>query len=85
MNQRVRDENEFGRAAGRCRASAGRVATGHVRGALSSAAGVGGASMLIIVLKIFAMWTACSVATGLAIAPALARRLRDINFRPKDE
>jgi hypothetical protein len=35
---------------------------------------------MLIVLKILAAWTAISAATSLAIAPALARRIRDANF-----
>jgi hypothetical protein len=39
----------------------------------------------MIVLQILAAWTVASVITGLAVAPALSRRLRDIDFRPNDE
>ena len=35
---------------------------------------------MLIVLKILAAWTALSVVTSFAIAPALARRIRDVNF-----
>ena len=38
---------------------------------------------MLIFLKILAVWTAISVVGGFAIAPALSRRLRDINF-PRD-
>jgi hypothetical protein len=41
---------------------------------------------MLIVLKIIAAWTAVSVVSSFAIAPALSRRIRDVNFpREKDE
>jgi hypothetical protein len=40
---------------------------------------------VLILLKILAAWLAVSIATGFAIAPALSRRLRDINFPTEDE
>jgi hypothetical protein len=39
----------------------------------------------MIVLKILATWTAVSVVAGLAVAPALSRRLRGIKFSRQDE
>jgi hypothetical protein len=39
----------------------------------------------VIIIKILAVWTAFSVALGLAIAPGLSRRIRDMNFPPGDE
>jgi len=39
----------------------------------------------MIILKILAAWTLVSVFSSFAIAPALARRLRDINFPREDE
>ena len=48
-----------------------------------SAASAHGDVMLIL-LKILAVWTVISVVGGFAIAPALSRRLRDINFRRDD-
>ena len=39
---------------------------------------------MLIFLKILAGWTAISVVVSFAMAPALSRRLRDINF-PRDE
>jgi hypothetical protein len=39
----------------------------------------------MIILQILAAWTLASVLTGLAVAPALSRRLRDVNFRPSDD
>jgi hypothetical protein len=39
----------------------------------------------VIIIKILAVWTAFSVALGLAIAPGLSRRIRDINFPPNEE
>ena len=39
---------------------------------------------MLIFLKIVAAWTAISVVAGFAMAPALSRRLRDINF-PRDD
>jgi hypothetical protein len=38
----------------------------------------------ILVLKILAAWTLVSLITSLAIAPALSKRVRDINF-PDEE
>jgi hypothetical protein len=34
----------------------------------------------MLLLKVLGIWTAVSVITGLFVAPALARRLRDVNF-----
>jgi hypothetical protein len=39
---------------------------------------------MLIVLKIIAAWTAVSVVSSFAIAPRLARRIRDVNF-PREE
>jgi hypothetical protein len=39
----------------------------------------------LIILKILVAWTTVSIFTCFAIAPALARRLRDINFPSEDE
>jgi hypothetical protein len=39
----------------------------------------------VIIIKILAVWTAFSVALGLAIAPGLSRRIRDMNFPPDEE
>jgi hypothetical protein len=39
----------------------------------------------VIILKILAAWTLVSVFSSFAIAPALSRRLRDINFPAEDE
>jgi hypothetical protein len=39
----------------------------------------------LIIVKILAAWTAVSILTSFAIAPALARRLRDVNFPSRDE
>jgi hypothetical protein len=39
----------------------------------------------VIIIKILAVWTAFSVALGLAIAPGLSRRIRDMNFPPNEE
>ena len=39
---------------------------------------------MLIFLNILAVWTAISVVGDFAIAPALSRRLRDINF-PRDD
>jgi hypothetical protein len=39
----------------------------------------------LILLKILAAWFAVSIVAGFAIAPALSRRLRDINFPAEDE
>jgi len=39
----------------------------------------------VIIIKILAAWTAFSVALGLAIAPGLSRRIRDMNFPPEDD
>jgi hypothetical protein len=39
----------------------------------------------MIVLKVLAAWTALSIVSSFAIAPALGRRLRKINFPPKEE
>jgi hypothetical protein len=39
---------------------------------------------MLIVLKILAVWTAISAAASFAIAPALSRRIRDVNF-PRGE
>jgi hypothetical protein len=39
----------------------------------------------MIVLKILATWTVLSVIAGLAVAPALSRRLRSIKFPREDE
>jgi hypothetical protein len=39
----------------------------------------------MLILKILAAWTAISVLAGLAMALALWRRLRDINFARDDE
>ena len=36
--------------------------------------------IILIVLKVLAGWTAISVVASFAIAPALARRIRDVNF-----
>jgi hypothetical protein len=41
--------------------------------------------LILIVLKILTAWTAVSVAFGFAVAPALSRRMRDINFPRKDD
>jgi len=40
---------------------------------------------MLIVLKVLGVWTAVSVVTSLVVAPALARRLDDVNFRAEDE
>lgn len=40
---------------------------------------------MLIVLKILAAWLAVSIVTGFAIAPALSRRLHDVNYRAEDE
>jgi hypothetical protein len=39
----------------------------------------------MIVLKILATWTVVSMIAGLAVAPALSRRLRGIKFSRQDE
>jgi|GEM_PF-2548951 len=39
---------------------------------------------MLIILKILAAWTAVSAVTSFAVAPALSRRLRDVNF-PRGE
>jgi hypothetical protein len=39
----------------------------------------------MIVLKILATWTVVSVVAGLAVAPALSRRLRGIKPSREDE
>jgi hypothetical protein len=39
----------------------------------------------MIILKILATWTAVSVVAGLAVAPALSRRLRGIKFPHEHE
>jgi len=39
---------------------------------------------MLILLKILAAWAAISVVAGLVTAPALSRRLRDINFPRND-
>jgi hypothetical protein len=39
----------------------------------------------MIIIDILAAWTAFSVAFGLAIAPTLSRRVRDMNFPPNDK
>jgi len=39
---------------------------------------------MLIFLEILAAWTAISVVASFAMAPALSRRLRDINF-PRDD
>jgi hypothetical protein len=39
----------------------------------------------VIIIKILAAWTAFSVAFGLAVAPVLSRRMRDMNFPPDEE
>jgi hypothetical protein len=39
----------------------------------------------MIILKVLAAWTLLSIVTSFAVAPALARRLREINFPSKDE
>jgi hypothetical protein len=39
----------------------------------------------VIILKILAAWTLVSAVSSFAIAPALSRRLRDINFPAADE
>jgi hypothetical protein len=82
----VADENEVGEAAAR-----------HVGLALATAREVRrlrdrtGVSLetcrgdAMIVLKILATWTAVSVVAGLALAPALSRRLRGIKFSREDE
>jgi hypothetical protein len=82
----IADENDVGEAEAR-----------HFGFALATARGVrrlryhigvsletcrGGA---MIVLKILATWTVVSMVTGLAIAPALSRRLRGIKFSREDE
>jgi hypothetical protein len=41
---------------------------------------------MLILLKIVAAWTAISAVSSFAIAPALSRRIRDVNFpRGRDE
>ena len=41
--------------------------------------------IVLIVLKILAVWTAISAVASFAFAPALSRRIRDVNFpRGKD-
>jgi hypothetical protein len=39
----------------------------------------------MIVLKVLAAWTVLSIVTSFAIAPALGRRVRKINFPSKEE
>ncbi|HZR71765.1 hypothetical protein [Bradyrhizobium sp.] len=38
---------------------------------------------MLIVLKILAAWTAVSVVSSFAVAPALSRRIREVNFPPE--
>jgi uncharacterized membrane protein len=40
---------------------------------------------LMLILKVLGIWTAVSVVTSFIVAPALSRRLRDVNFPAKDE
>jgi hypothetical protein len=40
---------------------------------------------MLIILKVLAIWTVISVASGFFIAPALSRRLRDVNFRAEGD
>jgi uncharacterized membrane protein len=42
-------------------------------------------AVVLILLKILAAWTAVSIAAAFAFAPALSRRLRDVNFPAEEE
>ena len=48
--------------------------------ASSESAASGRGDVMLIFLKIVAVWTAISVVAGFAVAPAFSRRLRDINL-----
>jgi hypothetical protein len=40
---------------------------------------------VLIIFNILAAWTAVSVVAGLAIAPAMSTRLREVNFYSQDK
>jgi hypothetical protein len=79
------DEDESGKSEvrRRGRASAGLDDHASANAALFAAPEDRGCGMII--LKILAAWTLVSVLSSLAIAPALSRRLRDINFPAEDD
>jgi hypothetical protein len=66
----------------RCEDATGRPRRHATTSAESTAARRG--DVMLIFLKIVAGWTAISVVVSFSVAPALSRRLRDINF-PRDE